>query len=114
MYVHVFSACHDIDQWTDPYPGETANLPIMGTVIQVCMNRLVHSIQLLQYLGNIVQFLCEYLHLYDYNKTSYQDQLYIHVLQKITKLPLDGENKEIEVSGKCLGTIYFQNVRDPF
>ncbi|KAK2167268.1 hypothetical protein LSH36_30g02036 [Paralvinella palmiformis] len=29
------AACHDIDQWPDPCPGETLNLPIMGTVVQV-------------------------------------------------------------------------------
>ena len=28
-------ACHDIDQWPCPVPGDTLNLPIMGTVIQV-------------------------------------------------------------------------------
>ncbi|XP_071081895.1 protein DENND6B-like isoform X1 [Haliotis cracherodii] len=29
------AACHDIDQWPMPLPGDTLNLPIMGTVIQV-------------------------------------------------------------------------------
>ncbi|KAK7499904.1 hypothetical protein BaRGS_00008752 [Batillaria attramentaria] len=29
------AACHDIDQWPSPVPGDTLNLPIMGTVIQV-------------------------------------------------------------------------------
>ncbi|XP_076468709.1 protein DENND6B-like isoform X3 [Babylonia areolata] len=29
------AACHDIDQWPCPVPGDTLNLPIMGTVIQV-------------------------------------------------------------------------------
>ncbi|CAH1784707.1 unnamed protein product, partial [Owenia fusiformis] len=29
------AACHDIDQWPPPVPGQTLNLPIMGTVIQV-------------------------------------------------------------------------------
>ena len=29
------SACHDIDQWPPPVPGETLNLPFMGTVVQV-------------------------------------------------------------------------------
>ncbi|KAK7102863.1 hypothetical protein V1264_021024 [Littorina saxatilis] len=28
------AACHDIDQWPTPVPGDTLNLPIMGTVIQ--------------------------------------------------------------------------------
>ncbi|BFZ08313.1 hypothetical protein BsWGS_11351 [Bradybaena similaris] len=28
------AACHDIDQWPVPIPGETLNLPIMGTVLQ--------------------------------------------------------------------------------
>ncbi|GFO44537.1 sarcolemmal membrane-associated protein [Plakobranchus ocellatus] len=28
------AACHDIDQWPSPVPGETLNLPIMGTVLQ--------------------------------------------------------------------------------
>lgn len=31
----IVSACHDIDQWPSPIPGDTLNLPIMGTVIQV-------------------------------------------------------------------------------
>jgi len=29
------SACHDIDQWPSPSAGETVNLPIFGTVLQV-------------------------------------------------------------------------------
>ncbi|XP_074645615.1 protein DENND6B-like isoform X2 [Tubulanus polymorphus] len=29
------AACHDIDQWPFPFPGETLNLPIMGSIIQV-------------------------------------------------------------------------------
>ncbi|XP_064632620.1 protein DENND6B-like isoform X2 [Lineus longissimus] len=29
------AACHDIDQWPFPLPGDTLNLPIMGSVIQV-------------------------------------------------------------------------------
>lgn len=29
------AACHDIDQWGPPVPGETMNLPIFGTVLQV-------------------------------------------------------------------------------
>ncbi|CAL1527157.1 unnamed protein product [Lymnaea stagnalis] len=29
------AACHDIDQWPLPVPGDTLNLPIMGTVLQV-------------------------------------------------------------------------------
>ncbi|XP_012944866.1 protein DENND6B isoform X3 [Aplysia californica] len=29
------AACHDIDQWPIPVPGDTLNLPIMGTVLQV-------------------------------------------------------------------------------
>ncbi|KAI8782166.1 protein DENND6A-like isoform X1 [Biomphalaria glabrata] len=29
------AACHDIDQWPLPVPGDTLNLPIMGSVIQV-------------------------------------------------------------------------------
>jgi hypothetical protein len=33
------AACHNIDQWPFPVPGQHLNLPIMGTVIQV---RLVH------------------------------------------------------------------------
>ncbi|XP_012944865.1 protein DENND6B isoform X2 [Aplysia californica] len=28
------AACHDIDQWPIPVPGDTLNLPIMGTVLQ--------------------------------------------------------------------------------
>ncbi|XP_052281111.1 protein DENND6A-like isoform X2 [Dreissena polymorpha] len=28
------AACHDIDQWNAPIPGETMNLPIFGTVLQ--------------------------------------------------------------------------------
>ncbi|XP_041347796.1 protein DENND6A-like [Gigantopelta aegis] len=28
------AACHDIDQWPPPIPGDTLNLPIMGTVLQ--------------------------------------------------------------------------------
>lgn len=35
MYPNNFVACHDIDQWPAPNPGETLNLPLMGTVIQV-------------------------------------------------------------------------------
>ena len=31
----IIAACHDIDQWTCPVPGDTLNLPIMGSVIQV-------------------------------------------------------------------------------
>ncbi|KAK2194231.1 hypothetical protein NP493_1g03008 [Ridgeia piscesae] len=29
------AACHDIDQWPPPVPGETLNLPFMGTVVQI-------------------------------------------------------------------------------
>ncbi|XP_013404768.1 protein DENND6A isoform X2 [Lingula anatina] len=29
------AACHDIDQWPEPTPGETLNLPLMGSVVQV-------------------------------------------------------------------------------
>ncbi|KAJ8301413.1 hypothetical protein KUTeg_020400 [Tegillarca granosa] len=29
------AACHDIDQWPPPIPGDTVNLPIFGTVLQV-------------------------------------------------------------------------------
>ncbi|XP_066285572.1 protein DENND6A-like isoform X2 [Branchiostoma lanceolatum] len=29
------AACHDIDQWPSPQPGETLSLPMMGMVIQV-------------------------------------------------------------------------------
>ena len=29
------AACHDIDQWPSPSAGETVNLPIFGTVLQV-------------------------------------------------------------------------------
>lgn len=29
------AACHDIDQWSNPVPGDTLQLPIMGTVLQV-------------------------------------------------------------------------------
>ncbi|ELU00735.1 hypothetical protein CAPTEDRAFT_175751 [Capitella teleta] len=32
------AACHDIDQWPPPIPGNTVNLPIMGTVVQVRIN----------------------------------------------------------------------------
>ncbi|XP_025107449.1 protein DENND6A-like isoform X2 [Pomacea canaliculata] len=43
------AACHDIDQWPDPIPGDTLNLPIMGTVIQVRVpcrsDRLVGGVQ---------------------------------------------------------------------
>ncbi|KAH9508011.1 Protein dennd6a [Bulinus truncatus] len=28
------AACHDIDQWPMPVPGDTLNLPLMGTVLQ--------------------------------------------------------------------------------
>lgn len=28
------AACHDIDQWPSPVPGETVNLPLLGTVLQ--------------------------------------------------------------------------------
>ncbi|OWF45695.1 protein DENND6A-like isoform X2 [Mizuhopecten yessoensis] len=28
------AACHDMDQWPDPVPGETVNLPIFGSVLQ--------------------------------------------------------------------------------
>ncbi|XP_046682839.1 protein DENND6B isoform X2 [Homalodisca vitripennis] len=31
----VEAACHDIDQWAPPIPGDTLNLPIIGTVLQV-------------------------------------------------------------------------------
>ncbi|XP_054280264.1 protein DENND6A isoform X2 [Macrosteles quadrilineatus] len=31
----VEAACHDIDQWPAPTPGDTLNLPILGTVLQV-------------------------------------------------------------------------------
>ncbi|XP_014782482.2 protein DENND6A isoform X4 [Octopus bimaculoides] len=30
----VEAACHDIDQWPSPTPGETLNLPIFGTILQ--------------------------------------------------------------------------------
>ena len=33
--INLVSACHDMDQWPNPVPGETVNLPIMGSVIQV-------------------------------------------------------------------------------
>ncbi|XP_050414225.1 protein DENND6B isoform X2 [Patella vulgata] len=29
------AACHDIDQWPTPIPGDTLNLPMMGSVLQV-------------------------------------------------------------------------------
>lgn len=29
------TACHDMDQWPEPVPGETVNLPIFGSVLQV-------------------------------------------------------------------------------
>lgn len=29
------AACHDIDQWPNPIPGETVNLPLLGTILQV-------------------------------------------------------------------------------
>ncbi|XP_077862592.1 protein DENND6A-like [Saccoglossus kowalevskii] len=29
------AACHDIDQWSPPFPGATLHLPIMGVVLQV-------------------------------------------------------------------------------
>lgn len=32
------AACHDIDQWAAPVPGATLNLPMLGTVIQVCQS----------------------------------------------------------------------------
>ncbi|XP_066995986.2 protein DENND6A [Anabrus simplex] len=28
------AACHDIDQWASPVPGETVNLPLLGNVLQ--------------------------------------------------------------------------------
>ncbi|GAB6022992.1 Protein dennd6a, variant 2 [Chamberlinius hualienensis] len=28
------AACHDLDQWPSPIPGELCNLPLMGTVLQ--------------------------------------------------------------------------------
>ncbi|PSN53146.1 Protein DENND6B [Blattella germanica] len=28
------AACHDIDQWPSPLPGEAVNLPLLGTVLQ--------------------------------------------------------------------------------
>lgn len=30
------AACHDVDQWPLPQPGETLHLPLLGTVLQVC------------------------------------------------------------------------------
>jgi hypothetical protein len=29
------TACHNIDQWPAPTPGETLNLPLLGSVLQV-------------------------------------------------------------------------------
>jgi len=29
------AAFHDIDRWPSPVPGETINLPLLGTIIQV-------------------------------------------------------------------------------
>lgn len=34
------AACHDIDQWPNPIPGETVNLPLLGTVLQVIIASL--------------------------------------------------------------------------
>jgi len=34
MYIMLI-ACHDLDQWPSPTPGETLHLPLMGSVIQV-------------------------------------------------------------------------------
>ncbi|RUS83833.1 hypothetical protein EGW08_008414 [Elysia chlorotica] len=43
------AACHDIDQWPSPVPGDTLNLPIMGTVLQVRVpcrsDKLIGSVQ---------------------------------------------------------------------
>lgn len=32
------AACHNIDKWPAPVPGETLNLPLMGSVFQVKIN----------------------------------------------------------------------------
>ena len=42
MFSYNLVACHDIDQWPDPCPGETLNLPIMGTVVQVCISLYIY------------------------------------------------------------------------
>ena len=47
-------ACHDIDQWPDPCPGETLNLPIMGTVVQVNTLLLLLLLLLCIYLMGVV------------------------------------------------------------
>ena len=36
-YIVYIAACHDIDQWPAPVPGETLHLPIMGCVLQLRM-----------------------------------------------------------------------------
>jgi len=43
--VCVLLACHDIDQWSSPTPGETLHLPLLGSVIQVASHHwLVESV----------------------------------------------------------------------
>lgn len=32
---YLSSVCNEIDQWPPPSPGQTLNLPIVGTVLQV-------------------------------------------------------------------------------
>ena len=43
MNLQLFSACHDIDQWPSPVPGETLNLPIMGRVVQVSIDEYEYT-----------------------------------------------------------------------
>ena len=38
MINHKFlKACHDIDKWPMPVPGEVISLPILGHLIEVCL-----------------------------------------------------------------------------
>ena len=34
-FVFKFAACHDIDQWPSPLPGQLLKLPLMGMVLHV-------------------------------------------------------------------------------
>ena len=35
------TVCHQIDKWSSPYPGQTLQLPVLGSVLQVSITLFV-------------------------------------------------------------------------
>ena len=40
----MIAACQNIDQWPAPIPGETINLPLLGSVLQVCCVNVLSNV----------------------------------------------------------------------